>query len=109
MGITIGVGIETLRVQEVFIDYRRENAITIRDTYRLLCIDDYVYLLAEAIIFTTVDSSSGYWLVPIHEAEKEETMFTCQFGTYRFKRVQFGLMTAATTFQRIQDILLGEF
>lgn len=41
------------------IDYRRLNAITIRDTYSILMMDDCADFLGEATWFSTLSASSG--------------------------------------------------
>ncbi|CAN8062284.1 unnamed protein product [Agarophyton chilense] len=43
------------------IDYRKLNAVTVRDTYPLPRMDEFVDSLGEANVFTTLDANSGYW------------------------------------------------
>jgi hypothetical protein len=44
-----------------FIDYRRLDAITIRETYPLPRMDERIDSLGEAVVFSTLDCNSGYW------------------------------------------------
>ncbi len=50
------------------VDYRKLNASTIRDFYPIPQMDDCIDSLEEAKIFTTLDCSSVYSQIPIHEA-----------------------------------------
>ena len=91
------------------VDYRRLNGITVRDSYPLPRMDDYLDSLGEARVFTTLDCNSGYWQIPIREADRNKTAFTCHSGMYQFIRMPFGLTNAPATFQRTIDILLSRF
>jgi hypothetical protein len=42
------------------VDYRKLNALTTKDTYPLPRMDDYLYSLGAAMIFSTLDFNSGY-------------------------------------------------
>ncbi|CAN8076123.1 unnamed protein product [Agarophyton chilense] len=92
-----------------FIDYRKLNAVTVRDTYPLPRMDECIDSLGEANVFTTLDANSGYWQVPVAEDDQDKTAFACRAGLYRFKRMPFGLTNALATFQRTLDILLSRY
>ena len=47
------------------VDYRKLNAITVRDVYPLPRIDDSLTVLNSGKIFTSLDLSSGYWQIPM--------------------------------------------
>lgn len=90
------------------IDYRRLNAITIRDSYPIPRMDECIDSLGEASVFTTLDANSGYWQVEIAPGDRDKTTFTCHEGLYRFIRMPFGLKNAPATFQRAIDIILSK-
>ena len=91
------------------VDYRRLNNITVKDTYPLPRMDECLDSLGDANVFTTLDCNSGYWQIPIADEDRDKTTFTCHAGTFRFKRMPFGLCNAPATFQRTVDILLAGY
>ena len=46
------------------VDYRRLNALTLRDSYPIPRMDECMDSLGEARIFTTLDANCGYWQIP---------------------------------------------
>ena len=81
--------------------------MTISDTYPLPRMEDCIDSLGEARLFTTLDALWGYWQVPIAERDRDRTTFTSHMGTFRYKRMPFGLRNAPATFQRALDIILS--
>ncbi|KAE8960690.1 hypothetical protein PR001_g30303 [Phytophthora rubi] len=80
------------------IDYRRLNAVTIKDCYPMPLIDDILDVLAGAKLFSTMDIASGYWNVPMAADSVEKTAFTCKYGLFEWLVMPFGLFP---TFLRI--------
>lgn len=58
------------------VDYRRLNAITVKDTYPLPRMDECLHSLGDAQFFTTLDCNSGYCQIPVANEDKDKTAFT---------------------------------
>ena len=89
------------------VDYRKLNAVTVRDSYPMPRMDECIDSLGSATVFTTLDCNSGYWQLPVAEEDQDKTTFTCHAGSYKFLRLPFGLRNAPATFQRAMDIILS--
>eukprot|EP00253_Pinus_taeda_P014836 PITA_14836 len=57
-------------------------------------------MLAGKKYFSFIDGYSGYNQIQIAEEDRENTTFTCPWGTYAYKVLPFGLCNAPFTFQR---------
>ncbi|GFU98488.1 retrovirus-related Pol polyprotein from transposon 17.6 [Trichonephila clavipes] len=66
--------------------------------------DDLLQEAKHTADISTIDLKSGYHQVNVNPADRDKTAFVCPFGTYRFKRMPFGLKNAPATFQRLMDI-----
>lgn len=69
-------------------------------------IDDALDSSQGAQYFSILYLRSGYWQIPMHEAEKEQTAFSSPDGLYEFTVMPFGLCNAHTTFERMIDTVL---
>ncbi|GBP95037.1 Retrovirus-related Pol polyprotein from transposon 297 [Eumeta japonica] len=85
------------------VDYRRLNAVTRSDSYPLPVIDDLLQYTGKSCFMSTIDLKSGYWQVGVKSEDQDKTAFVTPFGTFRFKRMPFGLRNAPATFQRLID------
>ena len=91
------------------VDYRRLNAVTVKDSYPIPRMDECLDSLGEANVFTTLDCNSGYWQVPVASKDREKTAFVCHSGLFQYLRMPFGLTNAPATFQRSLDIILSGY
>jgi transposase InsO family protein len=90
------------------VDYRKLNAKTIKDSYRIPTIEELIETLGGATWFATLDLSSGYHQVEIEESHRERTAFTAgPLGFYQYRRMPFGLTNAPSLFQRMMERVLS--
>ena len=88
-------------------DYCKLNAVTRKDAYPLLQIDETLDTLSGSQWFTTLDLASGYWQVELAEEDQQKSAFCTMDGLFEFKVMPFGLYNAPATFQRLMDLVLA--
>jgi hypothetical protein len=88
------------------IDYRRLDAVTVKDRYPMPLIDDILDVLGKAKLFSTMDIASGYWNVPMTASSVEKTAFTCKYGLFVWLVMPFGLCNAVPAFERLMEGVL---
>lgn len=88
------------------VDYRRLNAVTIKDSFPLPRIDDTLDAVAESVWYSTLDCQSGYWQVEVHPDDREKTAFATRDGLWQFTVMSFGLTNAPATFERLMSTVL---
>ncbi|GJT61840.1 reverse transcriptase domain-containing protein [Tanacetum coccineum] len=84
----------------VCIDYRKLNDTTRKDHFPLPFMDQMLERLAGNEYYCFLDGFSGYFQIPIDPQDQENTIFTCPYGTFAYRRMPFGLCSAPGTFQR---------
>ena len=88
-------------------DFRRLNALTVKDCHPLPHICETLESLAGAAHYLTFDLNSGFWQVPMDKESKQYTAFTLgSMGLYECESMLFGLCNALPTFQRLMQICL---
>ena len=89
------------------IDYRRLNAVTVKDVYPMA--QDHLERLGGATIFTSLDLRSGYFQVPLAPQDAPKTAFAAPRRKLEFTRLPMGLVNAPSCFQRMMDnLIVGE-
>ena len=76
------------------VDYRRLDAVTVKESYPLPRIDDTLDALSGARCFTTLDLAAGYWQAPVAEEDKKNSTFVTQKSSWQFNKMPFGLANA---------------
>lgn len=89
------------------IDFKKLNAVTRKDAYRLPRIDDTLDSLSGSRWFSTLDLACRYWQVEIAHSDREKTAFSTPEGQFEFKVMPFGLNNAPAMFQRLTDLVLS--
>ncbi|CCO34985.1 Retrotransposable element Tf2 155 kDa protein type 1 [Rhizoctonia solani AG-1 IB] len=85
------------------VDYRRLNAITIKDCYSLPRQDELIEKLRHAKIFTKLDLHNGYNNIRIKEGDEWKAAFRTKYGHFEPTVMQFGLSNAPAVFQRFMN------
>ena len=93
----------------VCIDYRKLNAVTIRNSYPLPLITDIIERIRGAKYFTKLDLRSAYNLIRIREGDEYKTAFRTKFGHYEYLVMPFGLKNAPATFQSFINSVLRPY
>ena len=89
------------------VDYRRLNAITVKDPFPLPRIDDTLDALGGAAYFSTLDLCSGYHQLPMDPKDQEKTAFSTPDGHYEFNVLPFGVCNGPSAFQRMMSLVLS--
>ena len=71
--------------QRLCVDYRKLNAVTIKDSFPLPRIDDILESLHGSCWFSTLDLQTGYWQVEVEESSRPYTAFCTKNGLYQWK------------------------
>ena len=86
------------------VDYRQVNKKLIADKFPLPRIDDILDQLGRAKFFSCLDLMSGFHQIELEEKSRDITSFSTATGSYRFKRLPFGLKIAPNSFQRMMTL-----
>lgn len=91
------------------IDFRRLNALTIKDRTPLPLITELKDRLQGKQIFTALDLKGAYNLIRIKEGDEWKTAFRTKFGLFEYLVMPFGLTNAPATFQRMINHVLRQY
>ena len=84
-------------------DYKKLNAITVKDAYPLPNINNMLIRLSNARIFSKIDLTRGYWQIGLSASCRKFTAFASEVGFHQFKVLPMGLTNACATFLRLMD------
>ena len=89
------------------IDYRKLNAVTIKDRYPLPNPSMIFDRLAGCQFFSKLDLRWGYFQLRLEDPE-DKTAFRSPLGSFAWKVMAMGLTNAAPTFQRLMDSIFRD-
>ena len=89
-------------------DFSWLNARTIKDAHPLPHQADALAALGGNAYFSTMDLTSGYYNMEVHEEDRKFTAFTSPFGLYEYNRLPQGLCNSPATFMRMMLSIFGD-
>ncbi|XP_076877136.1 eukaryotic translation initiation factor 4E-1A isoform X1 [Brachyhypopomus gauderio] len=89
-------------------DFRWLNARTIKDAHPLPHQSDCLAALGGNSFFSTMDLTSGFYNLPLHEEDKKYTAFTTPLGLHEYNRLPQGLSNSPASFMRMMMSVFGD-
>lgn len=86
------------------VDFRQVNKKLAQDKFQLPRIDSILDELGRAKWFSVIDLMSGFHQIPLKEESRDITSFSIEGGSFRFKRLPFGLNVSCNSFQRMMTM-----
>ena len=91
------------------VDFRKLNAISIRDSFPLPRIEEALQAVQAAVWFTSFDLAQGYLQMAMEEADIPKTAFCAgSSGLFEFTHMPFGLTNAGASFCRLMEMVIGD-
>jgi transposase InsO family protein len=88
------------------VDFRKLNSYIVPDPFPVTCVDDLLAKVKKASMFSVIDLKAAFHQIPLHVDSRDYTAFVTHLGTYRFKKLPFGLANSPAIFNRIvSDVL----
>ena len=89
-------------------DAKLLNTALEREVHNSPTVDEVAIELNEAKVISKFDLRSGYNQLVLHPDSRDITVFSTHVGLFRYKRLSFGLKSAAEIFQKtIEEVLVG--
>jgi hypothetical protein len=89
--------------QQMCVDYRSLNDVTVKNKYPLPRIEDLFDEMRDARVFSKIDLRSGYHQMKIRPSDIPKTDFSTRYGLYEFTVISFGLTNAPAYFMDLKN------
>jgi hypothetical protein len=94
--------------QQMCVDYRSLNEVTIKNKYPLPRIEDLFDQMKGVSVFLKIDLRSGYHQLKIQESDIPKTAFHTRYGLYEYTVMSFGLTNAPAYFMYLMNKVFME-
>nr|XP_022907482.1 uncharacterized protein K02A2.6-like [Onthophagus taurus] len=84
------------------------NKAIVREHFLIPTLDEITAKLSGKNIYTVLDFKDGYYQLELNDECSNVCAFNTPYGTYKFKRLPFGLACAPEIFQKINYKLFGQ-
>jgi hypothetical protein len=79
------------------------NANKINNKFPMSVIDEFLYEMEGAKVFTKLDLNSGFHQIRMNLPDEQMTTFKTHHGHFQFRVIPLGLTNAPTTFQCLMN------
>ncbi|SLM38743.1 Reverse transcriptase domain [Lasallia pustulata] len=95
--------------QRLYVNYRKLNAITVKNSYPLPLISELQDRLQKAKWFTKLDVRQAYHQIQMKAGEEWKTAFRTRLGHFEYRVIPFGLTNTPASFQSYINNVLREY
>ena len=89
-------------------DFRWLNKRTLKDAHPLPHQGDCLAALGGNCLFSTMDLTSGFYNMPLHEDDRKYSAFTTPMGLFEYNRLPQGLCNSPGSFMRMMTSIFGD-
>ena len=90
----------------VCIDYRRLNAVTIKESYPIPNITESVESASGHQLYSVIDSASAYHQIPLSKQSRKYTSFRTDSGCWEYLRLPMGACNSSFVYQKTACAIL---
>ena len=83
----------------ICVDLKRLKESFVRAKHTSPILDDVLYKMRDATVFSKLDPPSRFWKTPLDDDSSRLTTYITPFGRYCFRRFPFGITSAPEVIQ----------